>query len=143
MDTLNLQLTDGQVKITMNEATFDKFSLKDAGLEKETYLVEGGNLRIKIELGYIQDIHFYKMPIIEFNYTEKIHESEWIVEFNGTNILEKKDHSGQATILLLNRKKMRELVHRHENTLLIHGDFSEAVLIKNTSSFKLLETPGE
>lgn len=135
----NLNLSEGQVKIVMDKPIFNKFTLKDAGLVEDTYKVEGGNLRLKIEMGYIQDVHFYKMPLIEFHYTEKIHESEWVVEFNGTNILEKKDHSGQATVLLLNRKKMSELVHRHQNNLVIHGDFSEVVYIKGESSLMLLE----
>lgn len=143
MDKMILDLTDGQIKITMKEATFGKFTMKDAGVTEDVYEVKGGNLRVDVELGYIQDVHFYKMPTIEFEYTEKIHESEWVVEFNGVNILEKKDHSGQATVLLLNRNKMKELVHRHENTLLIHGDFSEVVSIKNSSSLKLLEAPGQ
>lgn len=137
----NLSVSDGQVKITMETPIFDEFTLKDLGLN-ENYKVEGGNLRLKVELGYIKDINFYKMPKIEFNYTEKINESGWIVEFNGTNILEKTDHSGKATVLLLNRKKMNELVQRHENNLIIHGDFSEEVHIENTSILQLLEAPG-
>ncbi|WCC44422.1 hypothetical protein PJW08_11985 [Tenacibaculum finnmarkense] len=72
------------------------------------------------------------MPVIELEYENNIKESGWIVEFNGENILEAKDHSGSKTVLLLNRNKMSKLVHRHENTLIIHGDFSEAVKIKNT-----------
>ena len=138
MDNLGLNLTEGQLKITMEKAVSNEFTLKDAGLE-EVYTVEGGNLRVKVELGYIKDVNFYKMPKIEFDYTGSIHESNWVVEFNGENILETKDHSGKATILLLNRKKMKELVHRHENNLLIHGNFSEEVTIKNTSTLQLLE----
>ncbi|APG64893.1 hypothetical protein LPB136_05760 [Tenacibaculum todarodis] len=138
MGDLGLNLAEGQLKITMKKAVANQFTLEDAGLE-EAYTVEGGNLRVKVELGYIKDVNFYKMPKIEFDYTENIHESNWIVEFNGENILETKDHSGKATILLLNRKKMKELVNRHENNLLIHGNFSEEVAIKNTSSLQLLE----
>lgn len=141
---MNLQLTEGQVKITMNDKpAFDKFTLADAGLKEDSYTVEGGNLRLKIELGYIQDYHFYKMPVIQFEYENNIHESEWVVEFNGENILEKKDHSGHSTVLLLNRNKMDKLKHRHENNLIIHGDFSEVVHIKKTSHLQLLEAPGQ
>lgn len=140
---LALALADGQIQITMKQPVFDKFTLGCSGFGENTYQTIGGNVRIQINLGAIQDIHFYKMPIIELNYTNKIHESGWVVEFNGTNILEKTDHSGQATILLLNRKKMMELVHRHENTILIHGDFSEEVEIKKESSFQILEEPGQ
>jgi hypothetical protein len=142
MNTLISQQLEGELKITMKEVTFDKFSLLDAGITNPSYTVQGGNLRIKVEMGYIQDYHFYKMPIIEFHYENNIHESEWVVEFNGEEILTKKDHSGHSTILLLDRKKMNDLVQRHENNLLIHGDFSEEVHIKNDSHFNLLEKPG-
>lgn len=142
MNNLQLELTEGQLEIAMKEAAFGKFTLENAGLTEESYNVEGGNLRLKVDLGYIKDFNFYKMPVLEFEFTDKINTSEWIVEFNGTNILEKKDHSGKATVLLLNRKKMDELKQRHENVLLIHGDFSEVVNLKNTSSFNLLEEPG-
>lgn len=142
-EKLELILADGQIKITMKQPAFDKFTLGCSGLRENTYKTKGGNVRIQINLGAIQDIHFYKMPIIELNYTDKIHESGWVVEFNGTNILEKTDHSGQSTILLLNRKKMIELVNRHENTILIHGDFSEEVELKKESSFQILEEPGQ
>lgn len=142
-DKLELLLDDGQIQLTMNQPVFEKFTLDASGLEEDTYKTKGGNVRIQINLGAIQNIHFYKMPVIELNYTEKIHESGWIVEFNGTNILEKTDHSGQATILLLNRSKMVDLVQRHENTILIHGDFSEEVELKKESSFQILEEPGQ
>ncbi len=143
MKDLELRLTDGEFKIKMNKPTFDKFTLKDAGLQEDYYRVEGGNLRLKVEMGYVQDYKLFKMPIIEFKYSENIHDSEWVVEFNGVNILEKKDHSGHATVLLLSRKKMLELEHRHENNLVIHGDFSEEVDIKNDSFLNLLEAPGQ
>lgn len=143
MSNLVLNTTDGELKIIMQEASFDKFSLQDAGLKEDSYEVKGGNLRLKIEMGYIQEYNFYKMPIIQLDYENNIHESEWVVEFNGENILEKKDHSGHATVLLLSRKKMLELEHRHENNLVIHGDFSEEVDIKNDSYLNLLETPGQ
>lgn len=142
MSEMKLTKTDSQVKIEMEKPVVGRFSLKDAGLNEDFYKVEGGNLRIKVEMGYIQDFHLYKMPIIELDYTQKIHESEWVVEFNGENILEKKDHSGQSTVLLLKRSKMNDLLHRHENTLLIHADFSEEVEIKNSSSMVLIEEPG-
>lgn len=142
MSNLQLELSEGQLEIAMNETAFGKFTLKEAGLKEETYNVEGGNLRIKVDLGYIKDVHFYKMPIVELEYTENISTSEWVVEYNGVNILEKKDHSGHKTVLLLNRNKMDQLKQRHENTMLIHGDFSEVVAIKNSSSLQILEEPG-
>ncbi len=138
---MKLSTTEGQLKIVMDKPAFNKFSLKEAGLKESSYTVEGGNLRLKIELGYIQDYRFYKMPIIELEYEKNIKESGWIIEFNGENILEAKDHSGSKTVLLLNRNKMSKLINRHENNLIVHGDFSEEVTIKDSSSFNLLENP--
>ncbi|WBX73196.1 hypothetical protein PG913_10005 [Tenacibaculum pacificus] len=139
---MELSTTEGQLEIVMEKPAFNKFSLKEAGLKEDSYTVEGGNLRLKIELGYIQDYRFYKMPVIELEYENNIKESGWIVEFNGENILEAKDHSGSKTVLLLNRNKMSKLVHRHENTLIIHGDFSEEVKIKSSSTLNILEEIG-
>ncbi len=138
MSDLKLNVTEGQVKITMEKPVYTQFTLKDCGLE-ESYKVEGGNLRLKMDLGAIQDHRFFKMPVIQLNYENNIHESEWVVELNGENILETKDHSGHSTVLLLNRNKMTDLKHRHENVLLIHGDFSEVVSIKTDSHFHILE----
>lgn len=143
LEQLSLELGDGQIQFTMNQPVFEKFTLETAGFQEESYKTKGGNVRIQINLGAIQNVNFYKMPVIELNYAGKIHESGWIVEFNGTNILEKTDHSGQATILLLNRNKMTDLVQRHENTILIHGDFSEEVELQKDSSFQILEEPGQ
>lgn len=138
MSNINVDITEGQVQLTMEKPVANKFSFEEIGL-KEPYTVEGGNLRLKMELGYIQEHDFYKMPIIQLDYENNIHESEWVVEFNGENILEKKDHSGKSTVLLLNRNKMDKLKHRHENNLIIHGDFSEKVNIKPSSHFHILE----
>ncbi len=139
MSNLKLSLTEGQLKITMENPIFGEFTLEDAGFKEEAYKVEGGNLRLKMDLGAIENHNFFRMPVIQLNYKNNIHESEWIVEFNGENILEKKDHSGHSTVLLLNRNKMEKLKNRHENALIIHGDFSEEVNIKYDSHFHILE----
>lgn len=136
---MRLSIKEGELKIVMEKPVKGNFTLKDAGFEGDSYTVEGGNLRLKIELGYIQDVHFFKMPVIELEYENNIDASEWVVEFNGENILESKDNSGFKTVLLLNRAKMEKLVQRHENNLIIHGDFSQEVHIKAGSRFHILD----
>lgn len=136
---MKLSIREGELKIAMEKPVQGSFTLKDAGLEGGSYTVEGGNLRLKVELGYIQDVHFFRMPIIELEYENNIETSEWVVEFNGENILESKDNSGHKTVLLLNRNKMESLAHRHENNLIIHGDFSAEVHIKDSSRLHILD----
>ncbi len=143
MKDVKIQVNDGEIKVTMEKPVGGRFNLKELGLSPSVYEAEGGNLRLVFELGYLEDFHFYRMPIIDFKYTDNIHESGWVVEFNGENMLEKTDHSGKATVLLLKRDQLADKVHRHSNRLIVHGDFSDTVAIDfEKSHFHLLEEPG-
>ncbi len=136
---MSIELIDGQIKIEFQSHNEGKLSFKDLGVEKSMFHVEGGNLRLKLVMGPVEFDDLYRMPIVEFKYAENIHESEWIVEFNGENILERVDHSGKSTMLLFSRNRLKNLIQRHENNLLIHGDFSEEVDIDlGESQFHIL-----
>ncbi|MCB9236120.1 MAG: hypothetical protein H6581_31015 [Bacteroidia bacterium] len=143
MKNSSVEINPGEIKVTMDQPVTGKFTLRDLGISNQDLMVEGGNLRLVFEMGNLGDLHFYKMPTLELAYRENAHESGWVVEFNGENILEKTDHSGHATVLLLHRNKLDEYRHRHLNTLILHGDLSEQVqLSADNSFFNLLETPG-
>ncbi len=74
------------------------------------------------------------MPTIQFEYEEIMEETHWITEFNGEVISDKLDHHGKSTVILLNRAKMESLLHRHENTMVIHADFpNKATLVPEKS----------
>lgn len=126
---MKIQEFDGELKVELKAHNEDRISFKDIGAKSDYYDVKGGNLRILIDIGPVEFDEFYRMPIAEFTYRDNIQESEWIVEFNGQNILERIDHSGHSTIILFSRNRLKELIQRHENKLIIHGDFSKEVHI--------------
>ena len=83
------------------------------------------------------------MPTIEISYQEKVGETVWQVEFNEEVVLEKTDHSGHSTIMLLDRNKLEALKHRHINRLIIHAEFPDEVHLSSEGSFfNILESPG-
>lgn len=48
--------------------------------------------------------------------------------------LDKTNHHGHSTVILLDRKKLTELEHRHENTLILHAEFPQTVNIDTEKS---------
>ena len=83
----------------------------------------------------IGEHHYYKVPIIGISYLENMAEIHWQCDFNRTTILDKTDHHGHSSILLLNRKKLSALEHRHENKLIVHGEFPEPAHVLSETSF--------
>jgi len=124
---MGIRLVDKQIEIELQAHNEGKVTFEDLGANEPSFHAEGGNLRMKVVIGAVDFDEFYRMPMLEFKYSENIHESEWVVEFNGENILERSDHSGHSTMLLFSRNRLKDLIQRHENNLLIHGDFSEEV----------------
>ena len=51
------------------------------------------------------------------------------------NILDKVDHHGSSTIMLLDRKKLSSLEHHHENKLIVHAEFPSATEIDTANSY--------
>lgn len=135
MENVQKETNNGEIKIRFEHPVSGKMTFHDVGLSNKELLVAGGNLRIVVELGYLEDKHFFKMPTIEVNYRENVGKTGWVVDYNGEVILEKTDPSGHNTVLLLDRKKMDALKHRHTNTLVIHGDFPEEVQLSAENSF--------
>ncbi|NNK80076.1 MAG: hypothetical protein HKO93_01145, partial [Flavobacteriales bacterium] len=91
---MGIQLIDRQIKIELQSHNTGTLTFKDLGAERSFFHVQGGNLRLRLVMGPVDFDEFYRMPIVEFKYSENIQASEWIVEFNGHNILERVDHSG-------------------------------------------------
>lgn len=143
MENVIAEVNPGEFHVKFEELVAGKLSLKDLGFSNENLQVEGGNLRIMLEFGNLDEMHFYKMPTIEIEYFEKIGESEWQLEFNEEVVLDKIDHSGHSTLLLINRKKLDALKHRHVNNMIIRADMPKAVHINAETSFiNILEQLG-
>jgi hypothetical protein len=144
MQGITTDVQSGEIRIKFDEAVGGKMTLGEMGLTETNLHIDGGNLRLVIELGQtLANSHFFRMPTIEMHYHEKVGETAWQVEYNGEVVLEKIDHSGNATLLLLNRKKLDDLTHHHQNNLVIHGDFPQEVTLSSENSFlNILEAKG-
>ncbi|SOE20141.1 hypothetical protein SAMN06298216_0641 [Spirosomataceae bacterium TFI 002] len=130
-----IELNQGEIKIKFSSATSGKVSLKDLGLSDEDLAFESGLVRLVFDFEGIEELQYYKVPLLEFSYEEKMAETHWQCDFNGKTILDKIDHHGSSSIILLNRKTLSELEHRHENTLIVHAEFPEPAHIIAEKSF--------
>lgn len=134
-----VEVNPGEVKLIMNEAVQGKkIFFNELGLNTEQLTVVGGNLRLVIEINNLDENHFGAVPTIHLAYTEELGETHWQCEFNNQVVLDKKDHHGHSTILLLNKSKLNDISQRHENTLVVHGDFPSVTNLNAEESFLLL-----
>ncbi|APD06149.1 hypothetical protein UJ101_00610 [Flavobacteriaceae bacterium UJ101] len=133
----SIELNQGEIKIIFKELPKGKKSFKELGFQDHDLFFEGGNVRIVFDFSPIPpQLSFFKTPTIELFYNEQMEETHWVCDFNRKTILDKKNHHGHSTILLLNRNKLNELEQRHQNILILHADFPSPVqLISSKSSF--------
>lgn len=129
-----IELNEGEVKIKLTGSSSGKIKLDQLGLTDDQLVLEGGFLRMVIELDNVDAINYFAVPTIEIGYKENTSETHWQCEFNEETILDKMDHHGNSTILLLDRKKLESLEHRHENTLIVHAEFPESIHISAEDS---------
>lgn len=130
-----IELNQGEIKIKFSSPTSGKVSFKDLGLTDENLTFESGLLRLVFDFEGISELNYFKVPSIEITYEEKMAAIHWQCDFNGTTILDKIDNHGSSSIILLNRKTLSELEHRHENTLVVHGEFPEPAHVIADKSF--------
>ena len=129
-----IEVNQGEVVVKFTSATSGKISFADLGIKDEDLVLDGGFLRLKFDMEGIGEHDYYAVPTIEVAYKENCAETHWQCDFNGETIVDKKDHHGNSTIMLMNRKKLSELEHHHENKLVIHAEFPEAVQIDTANS---------
>ena len=135
-----VEINQGEIKVKFNEPTSGKISFEELGIEKESIEVKNGLLRLVFDLEGIGEHDYYQVPTIEVFYEENMSETHWICEFNGKTILDKLDHHGHSTILLLNREVLSKLEQHHENVLIIHAEFPQpAKLNLKQSSVRLFK----
>lgn len=130
-----IEINQGEVKVKFDSPTTGKISFKDLGINDDQLVLEGGFLRLTFDLEGIGEHQYFAVPTLEVSYKENCAETHWQCDFNGVTILDKVDHHGQSTVLLLDRKKMAELEHHHENTLVIHAEFPEKVHLLAEQSY--------
>jgi hypothetical protein len=134
-----VEVNPGEVKVIMNEAVQGKkIFFNELGVSTEQLNVVGGNLRLVIEIHNLDENHFGTVPTVHLAYSEELGETVWQCEFNGQVVLDKKDHHGHSTVLLLNKTKLNAISQRHDNTLIIHGDFPSNTNLNAEESYLLL-----
>ena len=130
-----VEINQGELKVKFSEPTKGKLTFADLGLKDEQMYLEGGLLRLVIDLEGIGEHSYFKVPTIEVGYVEEVGETHWQCDFNGVTILDKMDHHGRSTVCLLNRKRIAELEHHHENKLIIHAEFPQPVHLLADESY--------
>lgn len=129
-----ITLSQGEIKLDINVTQKGKLTFSELGLKPEQLFIEGGNLRLVLNIEQSKNIQFTSHPTIELKYAEKMEETHWSVEFNGATVLDKYDHSGNATLLLLKRDALSD-IHHHENQLIVHAQLTSGAHINIEESF--------
>lgn len=130
-----IEINQGEILVKFNSPTTGKLSFKELGISDETIFLEGGFLRMVFDMEGIGEHHYFHVPTIEISYNESVAETHWQCDFNGETILDKTDHHGQSTVILLNRKTISALEHHHENKLILHAEFPQAVHLNTEKSY--------
>jgi hypothetical protein len=130
-----IEINEGEVVVKFTEPVSGKVSFEDLGLTSENLSFDGGFLRLVFDMEGIGEHHYFQVPTIEVAYKENMGETHWQCDFNGETILDKMDNHGNNTVILLNRKKLSELEHHHENALILHAEFPEGVNILADKSY--------
>jgi hypothetical protein len=130
-----IEINQGEVVVKFTSPTAGKISFSDLGIKPENLSFEGGFLRLVFDMEGIGEHHYFAMPTFEVSYKENMSETHWKCDFNGETILDKTDNHGNSTVILMNRKKLSELEHHHENVLVLHAEFPEGVHINAETSY--------
>ncbi|GAB5418087.1 MAG: hypothetical protein Crog4KO_31670 [Crocinitomicaceae bacterium] len=130
-----VDITPGEINIAFDAPNSGKVTLKELGVTDDQLTLKSGFLRLVFNLSGIGEHQYYQMPTIELAYRENCSEIHWQCEFNEETILDTLDHHGHTSVLLLNRKKLESLEHRHENILIVHGEFPEPVHLSAENSY--------
>jgi hypothetical protein len=130
-----IEINQGEIVVKFTSPTKGKVTFKDLGITDDQLVLDGGFLRLKFDMEGIGEHDYFAVPTVEVAYKENCAETHWQCDFNEETILDKTDHHGHSTVLLMNRKKLAELEHRHENQLVVHAEFPEAVHLLSEDSY--------
>ena len=125
----------GEVIVKFTSPTEGKISFADLGINDDKLVLDGGFLRLVFDLEGIGEHSYYAVPTVEVAYKENVGETNWQCDFNEETILDKMDHHGNSTLMLLDRTKISSLEHHHENKLIVHAEFPESVHIDTANSY--------
>lgn len=130
-----IEVNEGEVIVRFKSPAIGKISFDSLELTDEQMILEGGFLRLVFDLQGIPEHSYFAVPTIEVSYKESQGETHWQCEFNDETILDKMDHHGNSTVLLLDRTKLSQLEHHHENKLIVHAEFPQSVHVDTANSY--------
>ncbi|MDC3252686.1 hypothetical protein OAU25_00365 [Crocinitomicaceae bacterium] len=130
-----IEINQGEVLVKFTSPTRGKITFKDLGITDDQLVLEGGFLRLRFDFEGIGTYDYFAVPTIEVSYKKNCSETHWQCEFNGETILDKTDHHGHSTVMLLSRKILMDLEHRHKNELIVHAEFPEGVNVIAEDSY--------
>jgi len=130
-----VEVNQGEVAVKFTSPTKGKISFADLGIKDEQLVLDGGFLRLLFDMEGIGEHDYFAVPTIEVSYKENCKETHWQCEFNDETILDKMDHHGNSTVMLLDRKKLSSLEHHHENKLIVHAEFPEKAQLVAADSY--------
>ena len=111
----SIVVNPGEIQVNFKTPTAGKVSFTDLGIKEEDLLLTSGFLRIVFDFEGIGEHHYFQVPTIQLAYSETIPETHWQCDFNEETILDKIDHNGNSTVILLDRNRISSLEHHHQN----------------------------
>ena len=138
MSTINATTAEreaGEIKVSFSQPNPGKLTFAELGLTEDQLKTKGGFVRLVFDFSSVGEHNYYQVPTVEISYDAEVGETHWQCDFNETTILDKLDHHGHSTVLLLNRKTMAAAEHHHINQPVVHGEFPQEVTIKANESY--------
>ncbi|MEM1406237.1 MAG: hypothetical protein AAGG59_05640 [Bacteroidota bacterium] len=129
------EVNQGEIRITFHTPVSGKISLQQLGVTNDNLALENGLLRLVFDLDSFRDCKYYKVPTLEFHYMNETRETHWQCDYNDYTILDKLDHHGKSTVLLLKRDEISMFENKRDNRLIVHAEFMEPVKILANQSF--------
>lgn len=130
-----VEINQGEIIIKFDKPVTGKISLATLGIKTEDSPIISGFLRLVFDFEGIGEHQYFQVPTINVEYDHDVKETHWQCDFNGETILDKTDHYGNSTVILLDRNKLAKLEHHHENKLVLHAEFPESVKLVPERSY--------
>ena len=98
-----IEVNQGEVIVKFTTPVSGKVSFATLGIKKEDLILKGGFLRMVFDFEGIGEHHYFQVPTVNVAYSAQVADTHWQCDFNGVTILDKTDHYGNSTVILLNR----------------------------------------
>jgi len=131
----NIEINQGEVVIHFKSPVQGKVSFATLGVKSDDMNLKSGFLRVVFDFEGIGEHAYFQVPTINIAYADDVNETHWQCDFNGETILDKTDHYGNSTVILLSREKLSNLEHHHQNKLVLHAEFPKATAIIPEQSY--------